>query len=125
METEIARQDIVDLCISQKKPALIKAYRTVTGEGLKDCKKAVEQHIHPHPILHHSHTLVYDSYGMVNMFIPFIESSVFDVIMQDINEGAKVALENYKTLGFSAPFEAVYMVISNLEANYNEKNVDF
>ena len=125
METDITRQDIVALCISKKKIPLIKVYREVTGEGLKVSKEAVEQHIHPDPNGQSGyHNLVYDSYGMVNMFLPFIESSDFDGIRQDINEGVKVALENHYALGFSEPFEAVRMVIANLEKNYKDKKVD-
>ena len=90
---------IVDLVNQKSKIQLVKELRGCKGLDLKEAKNLIEKNEVRHD--HGGFDLDLDS--VVDAFYGFESGPVFE-------EGVKVAIENYKSLGFETPVHAVQAV---------------
>ena len=100
----ITRAEVLRMISAKEKIGLIKAYRDITGKGLKDSKEAICEVIDAE---------AYDIDGILNLFTPYIDNDVDD-LKRRMDQGLHCAIDNYLILGFDDPFDAVQVVIDNL-----------
>jgi hypothetical protein len=109
----VKRSDIMAMATEGRKISLIKEYRSCTGLGLRESKDAIEKFVskkHPDDMVS-----VYDVDGLLTLFSPYVTHDIASTKIL-INQGVSCVLDNYNVLGFENPFDAVRMVINNIEA---------
>jgi hypothetical protein len=107
---EILTESMIrQLCAEQKKIALIKLYREISGKGLKDSKNIIETAAPYSP--GNMIQPPYDANKMVELFSKWLRKYNIDFMTEGIN----VAMNNWEAMGFSSPFESARMVIENFE----------
>ena len=112
-------------CLNKEKITLIKAFRIVSGQGLKDSKDAVC-----------SCVAIGDNYQIDQMqaiFAPFIgpfeteqekakkeQINITQAEDNHIKAGVNCMLRNWRTLGYTTKFFALNQVLDNMEMKYQK-----
>ena len=102
MET-IREETLLNMLEAGQKIGLITLFRGASGAGLREAKEAVEKD--------------YSTEGIVKLFKPYIKDDEAS-LNRKILTGATLAVENFETLGFANPCNALRMIASNFDHNF-------